>query len=252
MKSPLRICGIVLAICLCAIVSTARAQSEAFAVGNQEYAAGRFQEAIERYESVARAGQWSASLFYNLGNGWFRLGDSGRAILNYERALALEPRHPETIANLRLVRDAARALELQEQWAERFLAAGDFTQYSVAAALAGWIAVFALAAIFLSRRRRRGAVLLLSLALIVLGLSVFALYSLETGRKSRSLAIVTGQGIEARLATADNAKTVLALPSGSEIKILSKRGDWIYATLPNDLRGWIPASSAEQVRLRVE
>jgi len=39
------------------------------------------------------------------------------------------------------------------------------------------------------------------------------------------------------------------LPAGSEIKILSTRGDWIYAALPNDLRGWIPAASAESVRL---
>jgi hypothetical protein len=42
---------------------------------------------------------------------------------------------------------------------------------------------------------------------------------------------------------------VLLLPAGSEIKILSTRGDWSYAVLPNDLRGWIPAPSAERVRL---
>jgi hypothetical protein len=41
----------------------------------------------------------------------------------------------------------------------------------------------------------------------------------------------------------------LALPVGSEIKILSTRGDWIYAALPNNLRGWIPAKNAERVRL---
>jgi hypothetical protein len=39
------------------------------------------------------------------------------------------------------------------------------------------------------------------------------------------------------------------LPPGSEIKVLSERGDWIYAALPNDLRGWIPANGAERVRL---
>jgi hypothetical protein len=42
---------------------------------------------------------------------------------------------------------------------------------------------------------------------------------------------------------------VLALPAGSEIKVVSQRGDWIYAMLPNDLRGWIAANSAELVRL---
>jgi hypothetical protein len=60
---------------------------------------------------------------------------------------------------------------------------------------------------------------------------------------------VTGKNVQARLATADNASSVLALPPGSEIKVLSERGDWIYAALPNDLLGWIPAKSAERVRL---
>jgi hypothetical protein len=60
---------------------------------------------------------------------------------------------------------------------------------------------------------------------------------------------VTGDKVEARLATADNANRVLTLPAGSEIKIVSQRGDWIYAALPNNLRGWMPANSAEQVRL---
>jgi hypothetical protein len=63
------------------------------------------------------------------------------------------------------------------------------------------------------------------------------------------LAVVTDNKVEARLATADSARSVLALPAGSEIKILSKRGGWIYAALPNNLRGWIPLNSAEQVRL---
>jgi hypothetical protein len=55
--------------------------------------------------------------------------------------------------------------------------------------------------------------------------------------------------VQARLATADTANSVLALPPGSQIKILSTRGDWIYAALPNNLRGWIPATSTEFVRL---
>ena len=61
-------------------------------------------------------------MFYNLGNAQYRAGDLGRAILNYERALALEPQHPEAEANLRLVRDKARALELQSNWWDRLTA----------------------------------------------------------------------------------------------------------------------------------
>jgi hypothetical protein len=76
-----------------------------------------------------------------------------------------------------------------------------------------------------------------------------ASYQLSQGKNGPGLAIVTGENVEARLATADNANRVLTLPAGSEIKIVSQRGDWIYAALPNNLRGWMPANSAEQVRL---
>jgi hypothetical protein len=67
--------------------------------------------------------------------------------------------------------------------------------------------------------------------------------------RGRALAIVTGKDIEARLATADSASSILTLPAGSEVKVLSERGEWVYAALPNDQRGWIPASAVERVRL---
>jgi hypothetical protein len=89
----------------------------------------------------------------------------------------------------------------------------------------------------------------LLLAMLVVFAGIFAIWQLECGSKGSALAIVTGKDVQARLATADTANSVLALPPGSEIKILSTRGDWIYAALPNNLRGWIPAKNAEQVRL---
>src|SRR5262249_59447507 len=93
-----------LAISLClifGIASAAFAQSDAdFAKANQEFAQGHFKEAIAGYEALVGAGQWNANLFYDLGNAYFRTGDFGRAILNYERALALDNHHPEATANL--------------------------------------------------------------------------------------------------------------------------------------------------------
>jgi len=63
----------------------------------------------------------SANVFYDLGNAYFRTGDFGRAILNYQRALALERHHPEATANLQIARDEAHALEMQPARAERYL-----------------------------------------------------------------------------------------------------------------------------------
>lgn len=235
---------------VCATVSFARAdQDPLFAQANQQYGEGRFQEAIKSYDSLVASGQWSANLFYDLGNAWFRVGDFGQAILNYERALALDPHHPEASANLTFVRDEARALELKRNALERYIEAGTPTQYSIAASIAFWCALLLAARLLFSRRRSAAIVALAIFSIVLFAGAMFALYSLETGSKGKSLAIVTGKDIVARLATADNASSVLALPPGSEIKILSQRGDWLYAALPNDLRGWIPASGAHPVRM---
>ena len=251
MKIPLRlwIGAAAIAIFCAAAASLQAAEDPAFATANQAYSEGRFQEAVEGYESLVQSGRWSANLFYDLGNTWFRLGDFGKAILNYERALALDPHHPEATANLRLARDEARALELRKDGLERYVAMATSTQYSVAAAIAFWFVLFGAARLFLSRRRSAGQIALIACALVVCGVSIFALYTVENGTRGAALAIVTGKDIEARLATADNASSILALPAGSEIKLLSQRGDWIYAELPNDQRGWIPAKAVARVRL---
>ena len=232
------------------VVSSAFAQSDAeFVKTNADYAAGRFQEAINGYETLVRSGEWSANLFYDLGNAYFRVGDFGHAILNYERALALDRHHPEADANLRIVRDEARALEMQSSWLERYFQFGSLNQYSVVAAVAFWLGIFCVFRLIFGRRRPAAIITLSILSFSTFVIAAFATYKLETGNNGRVLAIVTATGVEARFATADSANSVLALPPGSEIKILSTRGDWIYAALPNNLRGWLPAKSAELVRL---
>jgi len=247
----MKITGFLVALLFCALaIPSVLAQTDAeFSKANQEFAQGHFKEAISAYEALIRDGQWSASVFYDLGNAYFRAGDFGRAILNYERALALERHHPEATANLQIARDDAGALELQPSWPERYLQFASVSQYSIAAAVAFWVAAFCLAALIFGRRRSAAMTGLLVVMFLVFAGSIFAIWQLERGRKGNALAIVTGKNVQARLATADTANAVLALPPGSEIKVLSTRGDWIYAALPNNLHGWIPAKNAEQVRL---
>ena len=237
---------------LCSAVSAASSFAQAegdFTNANREYAQGHFKEAISGYETLVRAGQWSANLFYDLGNAYFRTGDFGYAILNYERALALERHHPEATANLQIARDEAHALELQQTWPERYLQFASVDEYSIAAAIAFWLGVFAIVMLIFARRRSATLIATLMFCLLFSVVAIYAVYTLERGSNGSALAIVTGKNVQARLATADTANSVLALPLGSEVKILSTRGDWIYAALPNNLRGWIPAKDAQQVRL---
>lgn len=242
---------LLLAAAFC-LTSTPRAHAQtetAFLRANADYAAGHFPEAIQGYEALIKERHWSASVFYDLGNAYFRAGDFGHAILNYQRALALQPAQPESQANLRLVRDQARALELAQSWPEEHLAFLTADQYAILAAVAFWCAAFILGGLFFAKRQPVVWIFTLVLLCAITAGSVFAVSTFETGSAGRDVAIVTAQKVQARLATAENAGTVLVLPPGSEIKILSTRGQWSYAALPNDLRGWIPAGSAERVRL---
>ncbi len=233
-----------------AIAPLVRAQPDAaFAKANADFASGNFAVAIGGYESLVKDHHWNASLFYDLGNAYFRSGDRGRAILNYERALALDPNQPEARANLQLVRDQARALELAPGWAEAHLDFLTPSQFAWLAAAAFWSGAAILGGLYWARRRPVVWIFGLLLSGTVALAAAFAAYQLETGRSGGDLAIVTAKNIQARLATAESAGTVLVLPPGSEIKILSTRGEWLYVDLPNALQGWIPAQSADRVRL---
>ncbi len=241
--------ALVLSISLVASsVGTAQSNGQ-FAKANQEFASGDFDGATRDYEDLVRAGQDTPNLFYNLGNAYFRKKDFGRAILNYERALALDSRHPEAQANLRIARDEARSLELVPDRIERMVAFATFNDYAAAAVIAFWLSAFGIVALIFNSRRSRGLIALIVLALGIFALTGLAAWELERGKSGRGLAIVTTDNTDARLATADTSNRVLALPAGSEVRILSQRGDWLYAALPNNLRGWLPAKNAEQVRM---
>jgi len=67
---------------------------------NAAYAEGKFEQAKVDYVQLVDSHEYSAELFYNLGNTWFKLGDQGRAILNYQRALILKPSFEEARVNL--------------------------------------------------------------------------------------------------------------------------------------------------------
>jgi tetratricopeptide (TPR) repeat protein len=213
-----------------------------FAKANTEFAAGNFKGAIADYNALVGSGEWSANLFYDLGNAYFRHGDFGRAILNYDRALRLDRHHPEADANLRITRDQTRSLELAPSVLERYVNFGTADFFAVTAAILFWLTIILLIL-------RPGRRLWTIAGMFLTAVCGFAAYASENGTNGRGLAIVIAENTEARVATVDSARSVLALPAGSEVLILQERGDWNYAALPNDQRGWIAANAVEKVRL---
>jgi len=219
-----------------------RTDGDLFAKANTEFAAGNFKGAIADYQAVVGSGEWSANLFYDLGNAYFRHGDFGRAILNYDRALRLDPHHPEVDANLRIAHDQAHSLELAPSALERYLNFGTANFFAIVAAIFFWLAIIWLIL-------RPGRLLWTIAGIFLAAICGFAAFKLENGTRGQGLAIVIAENAEARVATVDSARSVLALPAGSEVLILQERGDWNYAALPNDQRGWVAANAVERVRL---
>lgn len=67
------------------------------------YSADNFALAETLYLKALETGGSSTTLFYNLGNAYYRQGNLGKAIVNYERALKLDPTNADARANLEFV-----------------------------------------------------------------------------------------------------------------------------------------------------
>lgn len=74
---------------------------EAFDKGNELYKNGKYEQAIDAYNSVLSANKQSAELYFNLGNCYYKLNKVAPAIYNYEKALVLNPNDGDIQNNLK-------------------------------------------------------------------------------------------------------------------------------------------------------
>ena len=69
---------------------------------NTAYINNDFPTAISLYETILSSGRQSGKLYYNLANAYFKEQEIGRAILNYNRALRLNPGNEDIRYNLQV------------------------------------------------------------------------------------------------------------------------------------------------------
>ncbi len=79
-------------------------QRALFDEGSRLYQEENFAGAVTAYTRVLEEGFEGGTLYYNLGNAYFKLGRLGPAILSYERARRFMPRDDDLRANLELAR----------------------------------------------------------------------------------------------------------------------------------------------------
>ncbi len=238
------------------LMAPAAAQDEAYLRGNELYQAGQFEQAVEAYRSVLGAGVESATLHYNLGNAYFKAGELGRAILSWERALALDPGLADARSNLEL----ARTLTVDEveplptfwlvsawRWWVDLL-----PRVVLLGTLAlGWLLVWGgVAGRILARgerARRLGtlAVITGAVLVVVLGVNV-AVREFGVGQVSRG--VILADAVPVRSApTEDDNLTLFEIHEGTVVRIDQRTDSWAEVVLEDGKVGWVPAGVVEEV-----
>ncbi|MCA9407687.1 MAG: tetratricopeptide repeat protein, partial [Candidatus Omnitrophica bacterium] len=77
---------------------------EGFVTAEAFYKQGEFAQAASAYEEILTAGGESGAIYYNLGNTYYKMGELGKAMLNYEKARQLIPRDSDLNFNYHYLR----------------------------------------------------------------------------------------------------------------------------------------------------
>ena len=243
-----RVALLLLVVCAILMLAVA-AEAVTFNEANRAFAEGRFKEAAKDYEALIAEKGYSAELLFNLGNAYFRDGQVGAAILNYERAQLLAPNDPDIAANLKFARRQAGLFVERTSWiqeAARFFSMNGWAALGTGALvlLCGLIA----AAQFYPRHRLYvrlfTGVAALALCAAVVGIAM----QLETLDR----AVVTSQEAVARISPFDAAKSAFVLSAGEVVEIEKEHGDFLFVENRDQRSGWVSKEQIQPVVPRAE
>ncbi len=228
---------------------------EAFARAEAFYQEQRYDEAAEVYESMGAAGIEDGSLYYNLGNAYFKAGKIGLSILSYERALRLMSGDEDTRTNLQyaneLVADAVEKtpVPLALRWAANVYGSlqPDLLALLLSSAFVlGGVALTLVIYDTLPQWRFSAIVGLLVCAALAL-VSGAALAAKVRASANRVEAIVLTENAYVRSGPGDANPRLAEIHEGLKVRVLSERDDWYQVTLANGLTGWLRESEIEPI-----
>lgn len=237
------------------------ADGEAMAAANQLYQVGNYHEAGRIYEQLISQGVQDSTVYYNLGNAYYRQNDLGRAIVNYQRAALLNPRDAQIQANLDLVREQAGiVLGLENALANVpgplgivVDATGNWLTVNETAVLA--LAFWFLAGLFILGWRGlepgRGKSIFRMVTVLALLLFVFTSLSLGTriyAEQTLPGGVVIAPSVAVSTEPGEQFITGYSLQSGTEVSVAETDGNWARLVVPGDsAESWIPLDAVELV-----
>lgn len=222
--------------------------------GVQAYTDGKFSDASAAWTSIEESGQKSAKLYYNLGNAWFKQGNYPKAILNYERALRLDPSYSDARYNLEFTSNFVQ---------DKIEPVPEFILKSVARKVCyvmgsnAWAVIFlvllaaalVMGLLFLLGssvgKRRAGFYCGIVLLLLSAGTLSFSIWQKSDSVKTDTAIVMSPVSSVKSSPSSGSSKDLFVIHEGTKVTILDEVGSWKNIALADGRQGWIPASDIE-------
>jgi tetratricopeptide (TPR) repeat protein len=216
-----------------------------FEQANHFYSKAQYDSAVTFYDKIISAGTTSPSVYFNLGNAYFRQKKLGYARLCYEKAGGLDPADPDISANIKFVSSniVDRVPELQRGFIETIfwrlhILLPMRAQIWVCFALLLIIAFIASAALYTEGNKRLWLLYTSSLIAFVLLLTgssmAFKIYDSE----NNAYAILLEPSADAKNEP-EGAKILFTAHEGTKFQIRKTVESWSLVSLPNGASGWV-------------
>ena len=227
-----------------------------FETGNDLYQKGKYQQALNAYESVVNNHKQSAELFYNLGNCYYKLNKVAPAIYNYEKALVLKPNDGDVLNNLKFAqkRTIDEIKVIPKVGFGKLLR--DFTgiyHYNTW----GWISIgfsvlFLLSFIgyYFSQITVSKRIFFFSMFVfvIMLMISVASAIFEKSHFENEKPAIIFVEMTDVRSEPQKMASTVVVLHEGTKVYVEEAVVGWKKVQLTDGTEGWIESKSIKEVK----
>jgi tetratricopeptide (TPR) repeat protein len=227
-----------------------------FEAGNDLYQKGKYNEAVAAYENVLKGNRESAELYFNLGNGYYKLNMVAPAIYNYEKALTLSPKDSEVLTNLRFAqkRTIDEVKVIPKVGFGKLLR--DFTAIYHYNSWA-WISVSFSVLFLLSfigyyfsqltvskRIFFFGMFIMFGLLLISVAAAIFE----KSHFKNEIPAIVFAEMVEVKSEPQKLGSNVVTLHEGTKVYVKETLENWKKIQLTDGTEGWIQTSAIKEVK----
>ena len=222
---------------------------------NQAYIDGDFLSAVKLYSAIENRGFYSARLYYNLGNAYFKSGELGKAILYYNRALVISPSMEDAKHNLEIAeaqtKDNISVVPefFLNRWMRLLRSSITCTTWSVLS-----VVFFAMIAIFMLLFLLGTALQLRKVGfygtVVALLLFVFTTTFAISSRNSiinRSEAVVMSSAISVKSSPDRLSTDIFVLHEGTKVTVSSEVDGWCEITISDGKKGWTEASHLERI-----